>query len=171
MDKYKTCTKCKVSKIANTDNFYADKGQSSGLKPECKTCTLSHKKIFYQENRELLRLRAKRYRTENPSRWKEIKKRFREKNPESSRNDKRKRIARKKAVEHKPYTTAQVLALYGTLCHLCNEPIDLNAPRWTAKTGYQLGLHLDHVIRLSEGGPDTIENIRPAHAICNQIKN
>lgn len=171
MGQYKTCTKCKASKPANQSYFYADKGQSSGLKPECKECTLAHKKLFYAQNKDRLKQKSKNYRDADPARWKAVKKRYLANNPEAALNDRRKRVARKREVEHRPYTAQQVLERYGSNCHLCGDPIDLSAPRWTAIPGYELGLHLDHVIRLSEGGPDTIENIRPAHGICNQIKN
>jgi 5-methylcytosine-specific restriction endonuclease McrA len=70
-----------------------------------------------------------------------------------------------------PYTTQQILELYGTDCHICHEPIDLDAPRSVHKQGYQRGLHLDHVIPLSKGGTDLIENVKPSHARCNLSKN
>lgn len=65
------------------------------------------------------------------------------------------------------YTEYQVLITYGALCHICNEVIDLTAPRLTGQTGWQRGLHIDHLIPLAKDGADSIENVRPAHAICN----
>lgn len=59
----------------------------------------------------------------------------------------------------------QVLALYGPNCSICHEPIDDTLPR-TSK----LGLTVDHVIPLSKGGLDTIDNMRPAHWVCNVRK-
>jgi len=50
---------------------------------------------------------------------------------------------------------------------MSQKPIDLNAPRRVGIEGWELGLHLDHVIPLSKGGYDTIDNIRPTHGICN----
>lgn len=69
------------------------------------------------------------------------------------------------------YSPQQVLELYGTDCHICNKPIDLNAPRGTGKPGWENGLQIDHVHPLSKGGSDTIDNLRPAHGYCNNIKN
>lgn len=86
-----------------------------------------------------------------------------EKVKESTRISKNKRRGAK--VEN--YTTQQALALYGSDCYLCKAPIDLTAPRWTAVPGWEYGLHLDHVIRISEGGKDCLENVRPSHALCN----
>lgn len=48
--------------------------------------------------------------------------------------------------------TALVLATYGTVCHLCL--------RGGATTR-------DHIIPKSKGGPDSVENCRPAHHRCN----
>lgn len=47
---------------------------------------------------------------------------------------------------------AACLATYGTLCHLCGRPGATSA---------------DHVVPRSKGGPDSLENLRPAHRSCN----
>ena len=48
---------------------------------------------------------------------------------------------------------ALTLATYGTLCHLCMEDGATTA---------------DHVIPRKHGGDDSIENLRPAHKLCNE---
>lgn len=48
--------------------------------------------------------------------------------------------------------TAQVLHLKGTTCHLCKRPGATTA---------------DHVVPRSQGGPDTLDNLMPAHQACN----
>lgn len=48
--------------------------------------------------------------------------------------------------------TALTLAVYGRTCHLCLEPGATSA---------------DHVVTRSAGGSDAIENLRPAHKLCN----
>lgn len=53
-----------------------------------------------------------------------------------------------------PKLRAQVIATYGTTCHLCREPI----------TGL---VSVDHVITRSNGGSDDLSNLRPAHESCN----
>ena len=68
------------------------------------------------------------------------------------------------------YSDQQVLETYGTNCHICSLPIDLDAPRKTGDPGWEKGLHIDHVYPLSKGGLDTLENVRPAHGKCNVIK-
>lgn len=74
-------------------------------------------------------------------------------------------------VETEWYSPMQIVELYGTDCHLCNEPIDFDAPRQCGKPGWEKGLQIDHVIPLSKGGSDLIDNVRPAHGYCNNIKN
>ena len=51
--------------------------------------------------------------------------------------------------------TALTLATYGRRCHLCG--------RMGATTA-------DHVIARNRGGPDTLENLRPAHKSCNSAR-
>ena len=68
------------------------------------------------------------------------------------------------------YSNQDVLDIYGIVCHICNEEIDLNAPRQVGIPGWEKGLHIDHVYPLSKGGLDTLENVRPSHGQCNIIK-
>lgn len=60
----------------------------------------------------------------------------------------------------------QVVREYGDVCHICQDQIDMSLPR-TSK----MGLTIDHLIALSKGGTDTMENLRPAHWICNRRKS
>jgi 5-methylcytosine-specific restriction endonuclease McrA len=64
----------------------------------------------------------------------------------------------------------EILELYGPNCHICNTPIDLKAPRRVGIAGWERSFHPDHVVPLSKGGQNVIENIRPAHAKCNMRK-
>lgn len=59
-----------------------------------------------------------------------------------------------------------VLREYGDKCHICNEVIDPTLPRTS-----RMGLTVDHLIPLSKGGSDDLENLRPAHWICNVRKS
>lgn len=53
--------------------------------------------------------------------------------------------------------TGLVLRTFGRRCHICglSEP-----PATTA----------DHIIPRSKGGPDTVDNMRPAHKSCNSSR-
>ena len=81
------------------------------------------------------------------------------------------RRARIRGNKAEPYTLQRVIDTYGTVCHICSEEIDMSAPRNCTGDGWQKGLHLDHVIPISQGGPDTLDNVKPAHAYCNVHKN
>ena len=80
-------------------------------------------------------------------------------------NNRRYRNARENGQEF--YTRQDVLDKWGTDCHICNQPIDLLAPTQCGEPGWQQGLHLDHVVPLSKGGPDTLDNVKPSHGGCN----
>jgi len=87
-------------------------------------------------------------------------------------NRKHSRIRRSKALGNgvSSYTEADVLDRYGADCHVCQTPIDLKANRQVGKPGWKNGLHIDHLVPILRGGPDTLENVRPAHGLCNISK-
>lgn len=74
-------------------------------------------------------------------------------------------------IEIENFTEQDILNRYGTDCHICKKPINLQAPRQVGRVGWENGLHLDHVIPLSKGGNNTIANIKPSHGYCNVVKN
>ena len=141
----------------------------------CKACDAKRNKEYHQNNKEKIKERKKEYNKEHYESNKEkILERQRERhknNPHKAREKNRKRRALKTANIHKPYTEDQVLKLYGTNCHICKEEIDLSANRSAGSPGWEEGLHLDHVIPLSKGGPDTLDNVKPAHGLCNLQKH
>ena len=92
---------------------------------------------------------------------------WRKNNPEKVAQKRRARRAKIANVKSETYIIQEVLNLYGTNCHICLDPIDLNANRSTNKPNWQKGLHIDHVIPICKGGDNTLENVRPAHALCN----
>jgi 5-methylcytosine-specific restriction endonuclease McrA len=92
-------------------------------------------------------------------------------NPEANRRYVARRRALKLANGFEIYTEQQVLETYGTDCHICSFPIDLNAPKSARKSGWENGLHIDHLIPLSKGGADILENVRPSHGLCNLKKS
>ena len=50
----------------------------------------------------------------------------------------------------------------GNLCHICLTGIDLSLAR-----NSRFGATIDHVIPVSKGGADTLDNMKLAHWICN----
>ena len=115
--------------------------------------------------------RRREYYAQNSKKIYEINRLWAAKNPEKVKGYSRRMTAKRKALKlsngHSPYTDKEVFSLYGTDCHICKEPIDFNAPRQAyIGEGWELGLQFDHLIPLTKGGSDNLENIRPSHALC-----
>lgn len=125
----------------------------------CKAAHAARQREYYAKNAHKERERFKRNKTD-PDYY------------ASHEAAKRAQRAKKRETNTEPYTVVQVLELYGEYCHICKEAIDLEAPR-AAYLGdlWQDSLHLDHVVPLSKGGTDTLDNIRPSHAQCNLRKS
>jgi len=131
-------------------------------------------KSWAAANREKAAATSRAWRAANPERMNATIDTWRANNPERADEMKRKGRRCRRAAEanttSEPYTTQQILTLYGSDCHICFEAIDLAATRICGGPGWERGLHLDHVIPLSKGGTDLIDNIRPAHGLCNLRK-
>lgn len=52
------------------------------------------------------------------------------------------------------------------VCHICGETVDMSLPR-TSK----LGATIDHVVPITRGGRDELDNLKLAHWVCNVRKN
>lgn len=114
---------------------------------------------YYERNKSKLYATRMARRTENKVKTQDQTYRYNAKNR-----------AKKFNVLSTPYTIAEVLATYGAICHVCSDEIDLKAPRTARQSGWEKGLHIDHVIPLALGGTDTISNVKPSHAQCNLLK-
>lgn len=89
-------------------------------------------------------------------------------NAEKKRASWRRYDAAKRGSRIEVYSESQVIELYGTLCHLCNEEIDFNASRRSGLgMNWENGFNVDHLVPISKGGSDTLENVRPSHSLCN----
>jgi len=183
MTEYKTCNRCGQTKAVS--DFYKYTG-SQTPRSMCKLCCNKavndsrakdpsvYKKQnldYYYKNKDALNeyRRAKWpqvYEQTAEHRSKQRKQYYKD-NPEIVRANARKRRARKKNNGFEKYTEAQVLELYGNICHLCKKPIDLSLPRKIGSEGWRNSLQIDHVIPLAKGGPDMLANVKPSHAKCN----
>ena len=129
------------------------------------------KQIVYEEkNKDKIKEYLRKYGQENRERLNAVKREYARKHPEIDRNKNRRKRALKRNNGFEKYTEAQVLELYGTDCYLCNTPIDMSASRRCGDLGWEKGLHIEHVVDIALGGPDTLANVRPSHAICNLTK-
>ena len=128
----------------------------------CDACREAHRnrlKQYYKTNYHRVYANTRKWTLANKDRVRAMK-----------RISDAKKRAKQANVYREPYTEKEVLDLYGIICHICSIEIDLNATRFCGKEGWEMGLHIDHVIPLSKGGPDILENVRPSHAICNMRK-
>ena len=114
---------------------------------------------------------GRKWQLANPEKNKDNKRRWSAEHPEKIREYSRTRRVRKLGNGYILYTEEEVLERYGTDCHICHEPIDMEAPRRVGKPGWERGLHMEHVIPISKGGSDTIENVKPSHGLCNSKKH
>ena len=59
-----------------------------------------------------------------------------------------------------------VFKRHGSTCHLCGKPINdrLTFPNNMSRT-------VDHLVPVSRGGDNTIDNLRPAHLECNTVRS
>ena len=164
----KLCIKC--NKEIDGKNYSYCKSCDAKRSREYNQNNKEKTKEYKQNNKEKILEYQKEYHKNNKEQIKEYKKEYRKDNPHKAREYARKRRALEKANIHKPYTEDQVLKLYGTDCHICKEEINLSAQRSPGASGWEEGLHIDHVIPLSKGGEDTIDNVKPAHGLCNLQK-
>ena len=59
----KVCSKCKVDK--NLSDYYKNKSKKDGLCELCKSCLSAIQKEYYQNNREAVIQRTKKYAAKN----------------------------------------------------------------------------------------------------------
>jgi hypothetical protein len=157
---------------ANRDKTSEYEKRYWGTNPEkLKEKRSRSSKVWRERYPEKSRAKTAKWRAANPEKTREINKRSRDNSPGKSMRDWRTRRARLSGVISEKYTEQDVLTRWGANCHICGEEVDLTAPRSPGVSGWERGLHLDHVIPLKEKGPDVIENVKPSHGLCNLKKN
>jgi 5-methylcytosine-specific restriction endonuclease McrA len=118
---------------------------------DCRDAQNEYDRKRFYENPELKRIRNRKH-----------------SNPEKKRSSWRRREAKRRGSFIEKYLDSEVLQKYGTKCYICKTEIDLNASRRSGiGSNWEKGLNIDHVIPISLGGSDTLENVRPTHVICN----
>ena len=125
---------------------------------------------YSENNKDRIRQKQKEWKENNKEKHKQIMSDWKKNNRDKVRLQNHRRKARRLNNRYETYTEQQVLETYGTDCHLCKTPINLDAPRKCGIPGWEDGLHLEHVVDLALGGSDTLDNVKPAHALCNLKK-
>lgn len=183
----KKCRICLVEK--RLSDFTKDSRNKTGKSSKCTTCQHEYYKQSYLKNPDVKKKSEIKYRKKNLIAIKKKKADYylinklrllQQKNIWTNNNlHKRRAVARKSANLRRArklnngfenYTENQVLDAYGLCCHICEKPIDFNAPRKAGILGWQFGFQIDHLIPISKGGPDRLDNVRPSHGVCNLTK-
>jgi 5-methylcytosine-specific restriction endonuclease McrA len=175
----KKCNFC--LEVKETSEFGKEPRVSSGLQAVCKDCKKIKNSKWQKENRDKQNISQAIWRKNNPDKVLEYSERYKEskaaankqwhvKNKDKNRAYLRARRARIRGSEFEFFTESQLMSKYGTQCYLCNKPIDLAAPRKIGAPGWEMGLHVEHVVPISKGGGTTLKNTRPSHGICNLRK-
>jgi 5-methylcytosine-specific restriction endonuclease McrA len=163
--KQSPCQPCKDARAAHMRQYRKDN-------PEIMKA--SNKRRWERADKELARLSALAWRHNNRDHANAYQRNLRKDNPrflELHNATSRRRRARIRNQGFEFFTETDVLNAYGSDCHLCSKAIDLNAPRHAMfGTNWENGLHIDHIVPIAKGGPDILDNVRPAHAFCNLSK-
>lgn len=185
----KHCPSCNEDKPRS--EFFSDRRNKNGLSSYCKACTAIRTTKYREKNRDKVNLWAreqtkrdtekriasgwvprrtgeevkqhkkeyqKEWRKNNLSRLADWFRNYRKKNPEYYRDaDRKKKYKRRGAVGS--YTQAQFRELcerYGNCCLRCGRT--------------DVKLTPDHVVPISKGGSNTIDNLQPLCMECNNWK-
>ena len=167
----KTCPACNTNKPIED---YRPTPKNPKGQAYCTPCRAAYNFAYHRKNPHKSRQTSKKYDKNNRVKRRVHEDNYKKNNPDKvrewARRSNRKREARKRDTGHTPYSEKDVLSIYGTNCHICQNPIQMDAPRQVGKDGWEKGLHIDHLYPLSKGGSDTLENVRPSHGKCNIVK-
>jgi 5-methylcytosine-specific restriction endonuclease McrA len=177
MELTKKCSVCGETKIATTEFFYKHR---KALHAKCKICykiyqTNKSKTPEYRAKRkarllsqnEYIRERQRKYWAKNAEKLRAYHSAYDRARPDKALARVHKRRARKLNNGVENYTKKDVLDRYGINCMICYSPINLDVSGKPGAFEWELGLHIDHIIPISKGGPDSLDNVRPTHGKCN----
>lgn len=115
---------------------------------------------YYQRNKEKIKARVNENYAKNGEHVREYVRQYRRDNPDKANETSRRKRDRKRATQqlHGHHTDQQwqlLLCQYGNCCAACGTTADLTR---------------DHIVPLSKGGTDLIDNIQPLCRSCNTRK-
>jgi 5-methylcytosine-specific restriction endonuclease McrA len=112
------------------------------------------------ENRDQIIQKTREWRINNPEKQKELNKKWNERNPEAKRLYENKRRSRKKGAggSHTIKQLREMLIRQNFKCVYC-------------KCDVSKSYHIDHIVPISRGGNNAIENIQILCVDCNQSKH
>ena len=188
---FRTCTTCKQDKPATGEYFVRDSRCPDGIKFTCKVCRSDYLRVwnkteagvknrkrswanFYSKNKVFCVNRSRAYRAAHPEETRLYNRQYKEYNRDLvstynktyAKNNKEKILAknhnrrsRLKGAEGKITASVikQIVSVNNYCCAYCTKEI---------KTGYTI----DHIIPLSRGGTNKIDNLTLACRSCNSSK-
>ena len=147
----KKCTNCGIVYPATLEYFHKER---NGLRGDCKECRNKVSRRWHQDNKTERLVYFKKWREDNKGYMNQ----WRKDNPDKHVAIDSKRRASKKDVKFEKFSRQDVLDMWGTVCHICLDAIELDD--W----------HMDHVHPLSKGGEHSLNNVKPSHPTCNMSK-
>lgn len=170
------CDPCKLGQLEagrtwRRENFDARKISKDLWRNNNKERVKEVQATWYAKNHEEERAKQAIYLDSHREESRFNVKEWRKNNNDKVEKYRHERRARTVETLSEPYSVQTILETYGTICHICNLEIDLDAPRAPGIPGWENGLHLDHVIPLAIGGTNLIENVKPSHGKCNLKKS
>ena len=181
MKDLKTCSTCKRLLPRDHEHFNRRKASPDGLSYSCKDCQRKaaaasyqkrkekkHAQLRYLENRDKIIERSKKRYEENREEILEYQREWRQtskgKKAISKAGKKRRELIAKQTPGGRDYTRQEVIerdSVFGEcVCQICGKPIDLESGE----------LQIDHIIPISAGGSDTLDNVRCTHRWCNATR-
>lgn len=140
----KKCTSCKNVFKATSDNFHRQKNGRFGFTSKCKRCKNAEIAQWAKNNPEMSRAQKMRWKALNYDKYLQVK-----------RDDQRRRKYGLKFGKIDVKDWEAMLIKFNYSCAFC---------------GTQEDITQDHIIPLSKGGLNVIENIQPLCRKCNSSK-
>lgn len=184
---HKTCTQCKV--VKPIDEFPPDRRNSDGKQGKCRACRATNQRAYITKHPERKRESDKRFRENHPEFMREKQRAYSANNRDrlnalsaqwrrdhrSRRNEivraYRARHSESYRVTHQRYQ-ARKWAAEGACTRAEWEAIlEQYAPEGRCPAcGNQRPMTMDHIIPLSLGGTNSINNLQPLCNHCNAVK-
>ncbi len=185
----KNCRTCLVDKPLT--DFHRNHKAVDGLSYKCKPCAKKYMTTWRPTNQDAIRIQGKKWRTENREHYKQYMADWHSKNAEQIHERHRawreanptwhsewkkahpdrvnlwstNRRAKARAQGYEKYDRAAIYQRDSGCCRLCSKPIDLLLP-----SSSKFGFTIDHIIPISRGGGDVVDNVQSAHRDCNLRK-
>jgi HNH endonuclease len=151
----RACSKCGEAKPL--DKFRRDPKGKQGVAASCKACKTAQDAAYRALNRDRRRAALRAHYAAKRDKGRADRRAYHAANPHIGWSKCYRERARRygfiPVVE--PFTRADVIDHYGDACHYCGAAFE----------------ELDHYVAVRDGGPHSLENVRPSCAACNCRKD